>query len=292
MITTQERAPRQGAALARLLNPLPYLRTFGDLLRLLRRRRRLTFEMAKREISIEHSGKALGMVWGIIQPLFVLAVYAVIYGVVFEAKVGHSYALPRNFTTYLLAGLIPWLAFQFAMAKGTSAISANASLVKQVVFDLDVIPIATALASCVPLVLGVAFLACYTVGVYHTIPWTYVLIPVLLMIQFMAMCGVAFVLSALGVFLKDVRDIVQLSMIVLIFLMPIVYLPDHVPSAFSPVLWLNPFTYMVYCYQDVFYFGRISHPGSWIAFTAWSFLLFTGGYRLFRRVKPYFGNVL
>jgi lipopolysaccharide transport system permease protein len=79
---------------------------------------------------------------------------------------------------------------------------------------------------------------------------------------------------------------------VLIFLMPIVYLPGQVPAAFNPLLWLNPFTYMVYVFQDVLYYGRVEHPLSWIAFGVGSLFAFALGYRLFKRVKPYFANVL
>ena len=74
--------------------------------------------------------------------------------------------------------------------------------------------------------------------------------------------------------------------------MPIVYLPKQVPAAFNPVLWLNPFTYMVYCYQDALYFGRFTHIGSWVAFPLGSCLFVAAGYRLFHRVQPFFGNVL
>jgi lipopolysaccharide transport system permease protein len=55
---------------------------------------------------------------------------------------------------------------------------------------------------------------------------------------------------------------------------------------------VNPFTYLVYCYQDIFYFGRIAHPWSWLAFPLWSLFCFVAGYRLFRRLRPYFANVL
>ena len=106
------------------------------------------------------------------------------------------------------------------------------------------------------------------------------------------MCGVAFFLAALGTFVKDVRDVVQLMGVLLIFMLPIVYLPRSIPAAFNPFLWFNPWTYMVYCYQDVLYFGRVEHPFSWIAFPLWSVVVFVSGYRLFRRVRPFFANVL
>jgi lipopolysaccharide transport system permease protein len=275
-----------------MLNPVAYAQAFAELAQLLTQRRSLTWEMARREVASEHSGKHLGRFWGLFQPLALLAVYAVVYGIVFRAKIGGTFELPRNYTIYLLSGLVPWFAFQLAMAKSAAVIPTNAALVKQVVFDLNVLPIATALAACLPLVLGVGFIGVYTLVVYGTLPLTYLALPLLVVLQVFAMGGVAYALAALGTFVKDVRDVVQLSAIVLIFLMPIVYLPGSVPAAFNPLLWLNPFTYMVYCYQDALYFGRIAHPVSWIAFGVGSLFVFALGYRLFRRVKPYFGNVL
>jgi homopolymeric O-antigen transport system permease protein len=160
------------------------------------------------------------------------------------------------------------------------------------VFDLNVLPIVTALFACLPLSLGLGFVGVYTLFVYGSVPVLYLLLPVVVIFQFFAMAGVAFGLAALGAFVRDVRDVVQLSSIVLIFLMPIVYLPNQIPAAFNPILWLNPFTYMVYVYQDVLYFGRFDHPFSWLAFGLGSLFVFALGYRLFRRVKPYFANVI
>jgi lipopolysaccharide transport system permease protein len=285
------RIPRALPAL-QLLRPGPYVAAFRELVTLLSQRRSLTYEMARREVSAEHAAKRLGIFWGIFQPLFLLAVYAFVYGVVFRQKIGGTYELPRNFTIYLLSGLVPWFAFQFSMSKAATVITANSALVKQVVFDLFVLPVATALASCLSLVLGLAFIISDTLATYHTVPLIYLLLPVVVVLQFLAMAGVAFALSALGTFIQDVRDLVQLSAIILIFLMPIVYLPGSIPAAFNPLLWLNPFTYMVYVYQDVLYFGRMQHPYSWLVFTVWSLVVFAGGYRLFRKVRPFFGNVL
>jgi lipopolysaccharide transport system permease protein len=292
MVDLRADPPRGQSALVRMLNPVAYAQAFAELAQLLTQRRSLTWEMARREVASEHSGKHLGRFWGLFQPLALLAVYAVVYGIVFRAKIGGTFELPRNYTIYLLSGLVPWFAFQLAMAKSAAVIPTNAALVKQVVFDLNVLPIATALAACLPLVLGVGFIGVYTLVVYGTLPLTYLALPLLVVLQVFAMGGVAYALAALGTFVKDVRDVVQLSAIVLIFLMPIVYLPGSVPAAFNPLLWLNPFTYMVYCYQDALYFGRIAHPVSWIAFGVGSLFVFALGYRLFRRVKPYFGNVL
>lgn len=279
--------------LARLLDPRPYIRALGELVTLVWRQRVVTLEMAKRELTAEHSGKALGVIWGVVQPLALLAIYALIYGIVFRVRIESVVGgLPRNYTVYILAGLVPWFAFQFLMVKSASLIVGNAHLVKQVIFDVRLLPVAASLASLVSLVLGLAFLGIYTVFVYGTLPVTYLLLPVLILLQLVAMVGVGYFLAAVGVFIKDVRDVVQLSAIVLIFLLPIVYLPSQVPAAFDPILWLNPFSYMIWCFQDVLYFGSIEHRAAWVIFPAWSFFILAGGYRVFRRMRPFFANVL
>lgn len=291
MIETPSRQ-RGRLRLPALLSPRAYASALADLVRLLRRRRLLTLEMAKREVRGEHSGYALGSIWGVAQPLFLMVVYAFIFGVVFRQKVGGTFELPRNFTVYMLAGLVPWLALQVSLVKSASVITGNANLVKQTLFDLEVLPIAGALAACMPLVVGFTFITIYTLVSYGELPWTYVLLPVAVGLQIVLMAGLAFLLSAVGAFFRDVRELVQMFAVAAIFLLPIVYLPGSVPTALEQVLWVNPFTYMVFCYQDVFYFGRIEHPYAWAGFGVLSLLAFAGGYRFFRRVRPYFGNVL
>jgi lipopolysaccharide transport system permease protein len=280
------------STLARVARPKPYVQALLELVALLRAQRYLALEMARKQVATEHAGKTLGLFWGIFQPLFLFAVYAFIYGVVFRVRIGNTYELPLNFTVYLLAGLVPWLSFLLLMARSTTLLTGNALLVRQVVFELPLLPIAATLASCLALVLGVGFIAVYTLFVYASLPVTYLALPLLLLLQFLAMLGSAFALSAIGVFFRDIGDLVQVAGVVLIFLLPIVYLPSAVPGAFELLLWLNPFSYMVWCYQDLLYFGRFEHPIAWVVFTLWAWLSFVGGYRLFRRLRPHYGNVL
>jgi lipopolysaccharide transport system permease protein len=269
-----------------------YVDALRELARTIRERRVLAVELAKRSLFGEHSGQALGAFWGLAQPLFLMLLYAFIFGVVFRVKVGGTFELPREFTVYMLAGLVPWLAFQAALLRATSSIAGNANLVKQVVFDVSLLPLAAALAAIVPLVVGLAFLGVYTLGTDGGVPWTYVLLPVAVALQLGAMIGFSFALAAIGAFFPDVRELVQMFVIAAIFLMPIVYLPGSVPGAFDEIIYLNPFTYMVWCYQDLLYFGRFEHPWAWAVFAALSVVSLAAGYRLFRRVRPYFANVL
>jgi lipopolysaccharide transport system permease protein len=106
------------------------------------------------------------------------------------------------------------------------------------------------------------------------------------------MCGIAFLLGAISPFFRDIKDIVQVFSVIGVYLIPVVYLPDMVPAAVRPLLFLNPFSHLVWCYQDVCYFGQIAHPWSWAVLLAISGLSCVLSYRVFQKLKPYFGNVL
>jgi lipopolysaccharide transport system permease protein len=65
-----------------------------------------------------------------------------------------------------------------------------------------------------------------------------------------------------------------------------------VPSILRPLLYINPFSYMVWCYQDALYFGRFEHWWAWPIFAGLSLAIFYVGYRVFRKLKVMFGDVL
>jgi lipopolysaccharide transport system permease protein len=109
------------------------------------------------------------------------------------------------------------------------------------------------------------------------------------------MVGVCYILSSVGVYLRDLKEIVQVFLSAGLFLAPILYLPtrlDRVWSPFAAILYLNPFSHLVWCYQDVFYFGRFAHPASWGITIALSTGLFYVGYHIFRKLKHMFGDIL
>ena len=77
-----------------------------------------------------------------------------------------------------------------------------------------------------------------------------------------------------------------------VYLTPAIYTPSMVPEAMRPVLLLNPFSHLIWCYQDACYFGRFEHPLSWVLVVSGSVLLFSVGYRFFGKLKVCFGSVL
>ena len=139
---------------------------------------------------------------------------------------------------------------------------------------------------------GIFVILGYQLVVYRTLPWTVMLLPLVFIIHVALMVGVAWALSALTVFFRDIKDIITVLGALGVYLLPVVYLPSWMPAAFRPLIYANPLSYVIWIYQDTLYFGRIEHPWSWVFSAAIAFVAFAAGHRLFQRLKPTFGTVL
>lgn len=269
-----------------------HYQAFSEIIALLTQHRELSFAMARREIADRYVGQNFGIFWTIGHPLFLMAVYVFIFGFVFKTKLGGTYEMPHDYITYLLSGLVAWMGFQESMAKSCIAITSNASLVKQVVFPLEVLPVKGVYSSLFQQSIMIVLLMSYVLISYGSLPWTYLLLPALILFQALMMMGIAYFLSALGSYFRDLKDFIQLFAVAGIYMLPVVYLPSWVPTVFKPFLYANPFSYFIWAYQDALYFGRIDHPWSWVICFFESMVMLILGYRFFRKLKLGFGNVL
>jgi lipopolysaccharide transport system permease protein len=263
-----------------------------EALALLRSKRGLIFSMVRREIWSRHAGQLLGPFWTVAQPLFQMVLMVFIFGVVFRQRIGGTYELPYDYTVYILCGLSAWLSLSPSLTASMGSVTSNANLVKQFNFDARILPVKDVVISSVVWGVSLSVVMLYTLFVYQSVPWTYVLIPIVAVVHFMTALGCAWALSALSVFLRDLREIVALIVMAMIYLLPIVYLPNWIPEIFHPIVYLNPFSHLIWIYQDVFYFGRIEHPVSWILAAFFALVCFSLGYRLFKRLQTMFGRVL
>ncbi len=278
------------------LRPSSHLLAFGQLVALLTRYRQLTWEMTKREVSERYAGQVLGTLWAVGHPVLLMALYVFIFAYVFPTRLGLGDDLPRSYVLYILAGLIPWITFADSLNKSAVAITGNASLVKQVAFPLEVLPVKVVLAAFVTQLVATPLLLLYALVIDpNGLPLSALALPLLFFFQLLAMIGIAYLLASLTVFVRDLRELVQVFTTAGLFLAPILFLPVWLESAWKPLLWvlyLNPFSHLVWCYQDILYFGRIAHPVSWAFFIPFSVFVFYGGYRVFRKLKPVFGDLL
>lgn len=257
-----------------------------------RQYRSLLKELIYREVSERYAGTALGLVWALLTPAFTVCIYVFLFSVVFRVRIEISNEMPLDYAAYILAGIVPWLTAQDALSKGPLIFTSNASLVKQVIFPIELLPIKSVVSSLVLMVVGLGILALYTLLRTGSISITWLLVPYIMFFQIVALIGMTFILGSLGVFFKDLKDFMPSVLMMAMYLMPIVYLPQWVPTAFQPIIYANPFSYMVWCYQDAVYFGRIAHPEAWIIFPLFAVFTLWLGLRLFDRLKLNFSTAM
>lgn len=275
-----------------LVNPGAHLSAFREAVGFLVTRRALILAMAHREISSRYAGQMLGILWAVGHPLFQMAVFVFVFGFVFQQKLGGSHSFPRDYTVYILCGLASWLSLAPILATSTTVLRGSANLIKQFTFDSRVLPAREVVVGSIVWMVSVAIVVVYSVIRDGSASWTYLLIPVLAVLQGLIALGFAWGLAAISVFFRDLKDVVTLVNSIMIYVLPIVYLPDWLPPQFQGVIYANPLSYNIWLYQDVFYYGRIEHPAAWVVSAVVSVLIFTTGYRLFRRLSPSFGSVL
>lgn len=274
------------------LNPKYIYRNSRELLKTLINHRQLTMAMAKREITERYAGQIFGLFWVYGHPLVLMLVYVLVFGFIFKLKIGGTRELPFDYTIYLLSGLIPWLSFAEGNLKASTVIIGNSNIVKQVVFPIEVLPVKGVLATITTQIVFSTMFIIYVAVSQGRVHLTYLLLPVLITIQTLGMIGVSFILAAIGAYIRDTKDFVQVFNVIGFYIMPAIYVPGHIPEMMNYVLYLNPFSYMIWTYQDALYYGRFEHPWAWVVFIFMSLFLFVTGYRLFRKLKVMFGSVL
>jgi lipopolysaccharide transport system permease protein len=252
--------------------------------------RELIFELSKRELRDRHADQFLGLVWAYGHPILMMGIYTVLFAYVFPARFIENGVL-NDFSANVFAGLVPWLFMQDLLSRSTTILQRHKNLVKQIIFPVEVLPIKVALSCIFPYIPAILFTILYS-GFNHKLSTLTFAIPFLIFFQIIAMMGIAMVLSALGVFIKDIKEIVTVFCSINLFAMPVLYNPLATTDWLKWIFEWNPFSYMIWCWQDALYWGGIAHPLAWIIFPLGSILMFWFGWVIFERVKIWFGDVL
>jgi lipopolysaccharide transport system permease protein len=255
-------------------------------IRRLLRFRGLLATLTERELKARYRGSLLGFLWSLANPLLLLAVYSVVFGLVFRPRSEGA----EPYAVFLISGLFPWIWLSTALLDGTTSLSANAGLLRKAVFPAEVLPLVSTLASLAHFLLALPILLLAVFGSrllgYPVGGWSVLLLPLAIAVQLPFAAGIALALSALNVHFKDVRDLLQNLLTLLFFLTPILYPLAAVRSfpALSLALSLNPVTPFVRLYQELLFFGHLPGAGLWLQAAGLSVLAWGAGSWLFDRL--------
>ncbi|HWS90864.1 MAG TPA: ABC transporter permease [Pyrinomonadaceae bacterium] len=255
------------------------------------RRFDLIWPLARRMTLARYRGSALGLLWALLNPAVTIAVFTFIFAGLFGARFTEG-GTPWEYALYLFCGLLPWTAFSETLQQSSGIVVAHANLVKRVVFPLETLPVAQALAALVTQLFGTAALlvaALVMRGELHAAAlWLFVL----LVPQLLLTLGGAWLVASLGVFVRDTAQVLGLLLTAWMYLTPIIYPEQVVPQRFRPALELNPFTPLVRSYRRALLEGLQPDWAGLAYTTALAAPLFLLGYWWFARTRKNFADVI
>jgi len=256
-----------------------------------RRWRSLILQLARREVEGRYRGSLLGLAWSVAQPLLYLGVFTFVFGVVFEARWGVATGPRAPFGLMLFAGLIVYWLFAETVGRAPGLVVAHASLVKRVLFPVETLPMAAALAALFHTALALAVWLAGHLALVGLPPWTAVLAPIVLAPTALVALGVAYIVAGVGVYARDIGQLVTVGLTVLMFLSPIFYPLDAVPAAYRPFFFANPLTAAVEETRAVLLDGRLPGLPTLIGLVVGCLAVIVG-FAIFRRLRRGFADVL
>jgi lipopolysaccharide transport system permease protein len=225
--------------------------------------RRLIAQFIRREIEGKYRGSVLGIFWSLATPLVMLAVYTFVFGIVFRARWpgrGSEEGSLADFAIVLFAGTTVFNIFSETVARAPGMVVNVPGYVKKVIFPLEILPFSVLGAALFNAVICLGLLVVLNGIMHGLVPWTLLLVPVVVAPVILLALGVSWFLSSLGVYLRDVSNIVGVVLQVLFFATPIFYPVSVVPESLRWLLNINPLTHMVEMFRGVCLFGSAPDP--------------------------------
>ncbi len=256
------------------------------------RNRGLTRALVHREVAARYRGSFAGILWSLFNPIFMLAVYTFVFSVVFKARWGGGGESRSEFALVLFAGIIVFSLFAETITRAPMTIVSNPSYVKKVIFPLEILPcVALGAALFHGAVSIVVWLLAYLLlfGMPHA---TALLLPLVLAPLVLLTLGLSWLLASLGVYLRDVAQVVGIATTAMMFMSPIFYPLSALPEQYQLILLLNPLTPAVEQARAVLVWGQLPDFGVLAIYLVVSAVIAWLGFAWFQKTRKGFADVL
>lgn len=252
----------------------------------------LIVRLTKREVEARYRGSFLGLLWSIVVPVLLLAVYTFVFSVVFQARWDSTTANRGYFALVLFSGLILFNLFSECINRSPSLMLQNVTYIKKVVFPLEILPWVALFAALFNAVVSFIVLAIGYIVIIGVPPWTAALIPLLIIPHLLLTLGLSLFLASIGVFIRDLQHIITVFTMILMFLTPIFFPLSAVPEAFRSIIQWSPLSIAVEEMRSVLFWSQTPDPILWGVYAVASWLIAWLGYVWFMKTKKGFADVV
>ena len=254
--------------------------------------RQLILQMTKREVVGRYKGSVLGLTWSFFNPLIMLTVYTFIFSVVFKARWNIGSDSKTEFALALFVGMIAHGLFAECINRAPSLIINNANYVKKVIFPLDTLPWIAMGATIFHTLISLGVWSLIYIAVNQAFQWTAFFLPLIFLPLILFSMGLAWFLSSLGVYLRDISQMTGVFTTVLMFMSPVFYPVSNLPEKYHVFLYANPLTFIIEQARDVLLWGKLPNWQGLAVAMSISLLVAWLGFAWFQKTRRGFADVL
>ena len=257
----------------------------------IKKNRDLAYHMTKREILLKYKGSKLGIMWSIINPIIMMSVYTLIFSQIFQTRwAGASQINTTDFAINLYTGLIVFNIYADTITRAPSLITSNPNFVKKIIFPLEVLSVATVGSAVATGITSILVLLGVILITTKQLAVTIILLPILWAPLILNCLSLAWILSTLGVFIKDLTQVTNSIVSVTMFLSPIFYPSEALPDKLRWLSQLNPLAYYIEKSRNIIIEGKNINPVQIAVFFVTSLIIAEITFRFTKKLERGIGD--
>lgn len=252
-----------------------------------RRDGRMLLSLFKITLSDRFMGSQLGLVWAVLSPLMLMAIFTFVFTFVFPGRLpNREGSLP--FVIWLLSGYAPWLCISEGIMAATTSIIAAAGVIKNIAFKSELLPVVGALIGLVPLTVGICLILLLKIASGFGVSPAIFFLPISTLYMLAFISGIGLFLSALNVFIRDTALALPNILMLFLFGSPIFYPITAYPAAIQNILSYSPFYVLAELFRDPILNGTLPPIWMLVYMALFNTILIVAGLWWFRRLKSFF----
>jgi len=264
----------------------------GEIARTAARHRGLITALIHREVASRYRGSGLGLIWAVLNPLIMVGIYTFVFGVAFKARWAGGTGATVEFALLLFCGLIVYNILSDCFVRAPVLITSNPNYVKKVIFPLEVLPFVMVGAALFNALVsfGVWFVICTLL--FRLPNAAMIFVPLALVPLAILALGIGWLLASLGVFVRDLAQVVPFLATMLLFLSPVFYPVASLPEVIRPFVYLNPLTLPIETVRQLLFLGGPLNWPAWAVYSIGSAVFSYACFVWFQKTRTGFADVV